>query len=117
MKKSLTKPGKLGFPQKGQKQVNDLQCNAVSYMYIPSSLCAVTPQGELGMYITTLHWRSVTCFCPLCGTPIYPVFVNNFHCLYMYVHIERGEEIMPSIIMELWNNYGIIGITKHTRIC
>ena len=49
----------IGLPQKGQKQVTDFQCN------VPTSLVHV------------LHWRSVTCFCPFCGSPNYPVFVKK----------------------------------------
>ena len=46
MKKFNSKTGYLGLPQKGQQQVYDLQCNALT---LPNSLGAVTQQSGLGI--------------------------------------------------------------------
>ena len=39
---------RVGLPQKALKQVSDIQRNACT-LYIPSSLCCVTAQSEIGM--------------------------------------------------------------------
>ena len=46
VRKYFSKTGYLGLPQKGKKQVNNLQCNAVTSL---GSLCCTTAQSELGM--------------------------------------------------------------------
>ena len=37
--------------------------------------------------VSALFWRSYTCFCPYCGNPNYPVFVQNFFitCLHPFL--------------------------------
>ena len=64
------------------KRTETSQWPLMQSTYIPNPLCAVTRQSELGMY-SALRWRSLTCFCPFCGSPNDPVFcLRLFHYLY-----------------------------------
>ena len=49
MKKFLAKTGQLELPQKGQKQGDDLQRNALTSLI--HALCCITAQSGLGMYM------------------------------------------------------------------
>ena len=74
------KTGQLGLPQKGQKQVYDLQRNALTRLI---HFVQLHNKVNYCRDVNALSWRSTPCFCSLCGSPNYPVSVQNlFHYLY-----------------------------------
>ena len=78
----LAKTEELGLPQKEQKQGVDLQRNALtSLINFVQLYSKVTYTHCTCRDVSALPWRSNGCFCPFCGSPNYPVFVQTFSLL------------------------------------
>ena len=88
----------IGLPLKGQKQVADLQRNALASLTLPFN-CTKWMKD-----VSALRWRSATCFWPFCGSPNYPIYsllktVSLLVALFLTHKISTRHEMRHSFIV------------------